>query len=124
MPPETGAGIPQADRNFRASGEIPPRGENKELTSRQALAERKKAILAMGDITPDDRAILAEPLFKSGEKVWVERSDGKVDEGWSVVQTDDEGRVFVAKELPDPNTGRLTTATKKITEAKLAQLNP
>ena len=96
-------------------------------TARMELLKRKKEILAMGDITPADREILDQPLFKLGEEVVVERkSSGKFEGKWFVtnpnVGPDTEGRVLVAVIKEEGRT--VTVAMKQIPEEELARYNP
>jgi len=86
---------------------------------RRERAERKRLILNMDDIIPDDRRILETPIFAPGDVVCVQRSSGEIDDGWEVVRTDQESsRVLVVKQIG----GQL--AEKRINELELADPNP
>lgn len=100
------------------SGEA-PRGPRHALALRREwIRKNTDAMLAMGDLTADDRRMFEEidqPIFVPDESVRVARSSGEVEEGWKVaIPLNEKGRVVVAK----------GNAIKAIPEAKLAALNP
>ena len=114
------SGLSPRDREMMGmeSGEV-PRGPRHALAlQRERIRKNKEVMLAMDDLTADDRRTLAEidqPIFAPDESVRVARSNGAVEEGWEVaIPLNEKGRVVVAK----------GNAIKAIPEAKLAALNP
>lgn len=114
------AGLSPRDREMMGV-ESPeaPRGPRHALAlQRERIRKNKEAMLAMGDLTADDRRMLEEidqPIFAPNEAVRVARSSGEVESGWNVaIPLNEKGRVVVAK----------GNAIKAVPEARLAELNP
>lgn len=110
---ETG-GVPPEEQGWQPPPELPP-------GSRKDLFDRKKQILAFGDIVEEDRKILEEPIFNRGDTVTVRRSSGEEDPGWQVLSAS-EGRVTVVKTVE--RYGREQVAKKTVSEEDLVELNP
>jgi len=120
MHPEQLAGLSSRDREMMGveNGEV-PRGPRHALAlERERIRKNKEAMLAMGDLTADDRRMLTEidqPIFAPDEFVRVARSSGEVEDGWKVaIPLNEKGRVVVGK----------GNAVKAVPELKLAELNP